>query len=448
MIFFSIFITIYVYEQKNALKNRIYPNVYIDNVNFGRKSVNDLEKYFQDKNRALADRTIKIVFGRDEIATFSAQALKLNYDIQTLKEQSLLIGRTPSRVANMYQSMMTILDLGRFDLTSNLNYDLAEAHEFLTLLEEKYNRDSEDALFNVVEGRVVAFKIEKNGLKIDRAKALKDLNVILSEIKVNPSKTFTLIVDSSLIKPKISLSSINEFGIVEKIGEGKSNFSGSIPTRIHNVKLATSKFKGVLIPKDEIFSFNKIVGDISSSTGYQPAYIIKQGRTVLGDGGGVCQVSTTLFRAALNSGLPIVERNAHAYRVHYYENDSKPGFDATVYAPSVDFKFKNDTAAYILIQTTIEGNELTFSLYGKKDTRKVEISEGKIWDLQPAPGAVYQDDPTLKRGVTKQVDWSVGGAKASFHYKVTKDDVITQDRDFFSNFRPWQAVYLVGTGDF
>src|SRR6185369_9618298 len=119
-----------------------------------------------------------------------------------------------------------------------------------------------------------------------------------------------------------------------------------------------------------------------------------------GDGGGVCQVSTTLFRAALNAGLPIVERHAHAYRVGYYEEDSPPGFDATVYVPSVDLKFKNDTDHYLLIQTVIDPQELrlTFNLYGTKDDRKVTVTTPVVTNFRPAPADLYQDDPTLPKG--------------------------------------------------
>jgi vancomycin resistance protein YoaR len=91
------------------------------------------------------------------------------------------------------------------------------------------------------------------------------------------------------------LAQTNNFGIEELIGVGTSNFTHSAPERVYNVTLATSKFNGVLIPKGAVISFNDLVGDISSLTGYKQAYVIKNGRTVLGDGGGVCQVSTTLF---------------------------------------------------------------------------------------------------------------------------------------------------------
>jgi vancomycin resistance protein YoaR len=151
----------------------------------------------------------------------------------------------------------------------------------------------------------------------------------------------------------------------------------------------------------------------------------------------------------LNAGLPIVERHAHAYRVGYYENDSQPGFDATVFAPTNDLKIKNDTPAYILVQTEIdkENNLLYFKLYGKKDNRRSEISKIALYDLTPPPPSLYQDDPTLKKGVIKQVDYAASGGKASFHYQVTKDNQTIIDQDFLSLFKPWQAVYLVGTAD-
>jgi vancomycin resistance protein YoaR len=190
------------------------------------------------------------------------------------------------------------------------------------------------------------------------------------------------------------------------------------------------------------------VGDISAATGYQSAYIIKDGRTVLGDGGGVCQVSTTLFRAALAAGLPIIERHAHAYRVHYYEEGGfKPGLDATVYGPTYDLKFKNDTPTSILIQvkTDVANLSLTFDLYGTGDGRKAQISNQKLWDITPPPPDLYQDDPTLPKGTVKQVDFAAWGAKASFDYLVTRGTEVLESTTFVSNFRPWQAVYLKGT---
>ncbi|MGB2731407.1 MAG: VanW family protein, partial [Microgenomates group bacterium] len=152
---------------------------------------------------------------------------------------------------------------------------------------------------------------------------------------------------------------------------------------------------------------------------------------------------------ALNTGLPILNRTAHAYRVHYYENDTGPGFDATVFSPTVDLKIKNDTQAAILIQTSVdEVNRLVyFKLYGKKDGRKVEVSKAEVWDVSPPPEPSYEDDPTLQRGITKQIDFGAWGAKARFSYKVTYPTNEVKDEIFYSVYRPWKAIFMVGTKD-
>jgi vancomycin resistance protein YoaR len=211
--------------------------------------------------------------------------------------------------------------------------------------------------------------------------------------------------------------------------------------------LASSRFKGVLLAPGEVFSFNKVLGDVSTLTGYRQAYIIKEGRTVLGDGGGVCQVSSTLFRAALNVGLPIVERKAHSYRVSYYEQNSPVGLDATVYDPTADLKIKNDTPAHILIQPQVnpKNSQLIFEIYGTNDGRVSKISKPTISNLTPPPEDLYQDDPSLPAGTLKQIDWKAWGAKVTYTYNVSRDGETIFQKTFVSNYQPWQAVYLRGT---
>ncbi|MEK7177768.1 MAG: VanW family protein, partial [Patescibacteria group bacterium] len=372
----------------------------------------------------------------------------LKYDGKTIAERAFLIGRSSNLPSRYLQKFLTIFNLKKYYFESLIEYDNSELKDFISLSEDKYNFPAKNALFKFENGKVVEFRKESNGLKILTNQFLPDFDKVVNGFKMEVTNK-KVVLNSEVIKPEIKLSDINEYGIEEFIAEGKSDYTHSIPQRVHNLTLAASKFNGVLIPKGKEFSFVETVGDISSLTGYQPAYIIKEGKTVLGDGGGVCQVSTTLFRAALNAGLPIVERNAHAYRVGYYENDSQPGFDATIYAPNIDLKIKNDTPGYILIETEIdkENNLLYFRFYGKKDSRRVDISKATVYDVVPALPPKYQDDATLKKGVTKQVDFAAGGAKAFFTYKVYKEEKLTIDEKFFSNFRPWAAVYLVGTAD-
>lgn len=446
---FFFFLISYFIKGELTVRDKIYPRVYVDTVNFGGKTKNDVESYFQQKNKKLKEVKIILIYKDNEVATFSGEIIRLRYDEKILANHAASIGRSTNFATRMYQKMKAFLNIGRFYFPAHVSFDKKPAEEYLTYLEEKYNQPAENALFNFEKGKVMAFKIEKNGLKILKEEALDNFESIIATIKNNRVNNVTIQIADEILLPEITLSQANDFGISEIIAEGKSDFTGSMSERIHNIILATSKFNGVLIPKEAIFSFNKTIGDISSSTGFKPAYIIKSGKTILGDGGGVCQVSTTLFRAALNAGLPIIERVAHAYRVSYYENDSKPGFDATVFDPTADLKFKNNTPGYILIQTTINktNHTLLFTLYGKKDGRRTEISPVKIWDVIPPSPPLYQDDTTLKRGVKKQVDWAAWGAKTTFHYRVEKESEVLVEQDFFSSFRPWRAVYLIGTAE-
>ena len=182
---------------------------------------------------------------------------------------------------------------------------------------------------------------------------------------------------------------------------------------------------------------------MSSYTGYKQAYIIRNDRTVLGDGGGICQVSTTLFRTALNAGLPIVERRVHLYHVSYYEQNSEPDFDATVYVSITDLKIKN-TPSYILIQTINDPvkKTLDFEIYGTDDRRIVTITKPLISSETPPPEDL---DPTKPEGTIEQIYWKTWDAEASFNYIVEKNNEIIFQKTFYSNYRPWQSIFLQRT---
>lgn len=445
---FIIILYLKIAQYNKFFYNKVYPNVYIDKVNFSGKTKDEVIKYFEKKSLPLKKILITIILDKKPIATFSGEQLNLKYDGQTAAERAFYIGRSSSFFSSIYQKITSFFKLRHFDFISSLNYDKNIVKDRLETFKEQFDKPAKNALFKFESGKVTSFRKEENGQEIDINLIILDFDKVIYSLK-NQQKNKTIKINPNIIKPEITLSSINNFGIEELIAEGRSDYTHSIPSRIHNIILAASKFNGVLIPPGKVFSFNETVGDISLLTGYQPAYVIKEGKTVLGDGGGVCQVSTTLFRAALNAGLPIIERNAHAYRVNYYENDMKPGFDATVFSPSVDLKIKNDTPSYILIQTEVDktNNLLYFRFFGKKDNRRVEISDSIVWDVIPPPEPKYQEDPTLKKGVVKQIDFPAWGSKAYFSYKVYKGNKLVIDKKIYSSYRPWQAVYLVGTAD-
>ena len=200
-------------------------------------------------------------------------------------------------------------------------------------------------------------------------------------------------------KALISRETIGEIGIETLVGKGESNFARSPRNRIHNIAVGAGKFNGTMIASGETFSFLKTLGPVTAATGYLPELVIKANKTVPEYGGGMCQVSTTAFRGAVNSGFEVIERASHAYPVSYY---SPQGTDATVYIPSPDLKFINNTPAHILIQTKVVGNILTFEFYGTYDGRRVETIGPISYDRKP-DGAmrakwtqeVYRNDGSL-----------------------------------------------------
>jgi vancomycin resistance protein YoaR len=202
------------------------------------------------------------------------------------------------------------------------------------------------------------------------------------------------------------------------------------------------------LPPGAIFSFNEYLGAVTAENGFEDSLIIWGDRTAVGIGGGVCQVSTTAFRAAFFGGFEILERWAHGYRVSWYEIDAGPGLDATIYAPDVDFKFRNDTDSFLLIQTytDVVAGTVTFRFYGTPANRRVTM-EGPLVENESRPAPpLYQDDPSLPKGVSKQVEWAKDGADVTVKRTVTQGDAIIHQDIFVSRYRPWRALYLVGTG--
>lgn len=248
-------------------------------------------------------------------------------------------------------------------------------------------------------------------------------------------------------EPAITLAKTNQLGINELIGYGESYYAHSIASRIHNVKITSDRLNYAVVAPGQEFSFNQTIGEVSAATGYQAAYIIKSGQTLLSEGGGVCQVSTTLFRALLDAGVDITRRLPHSYRVSYYELDRQPGFDATVYSGNVDLRFVNDTPGHLLIVSQADSDRvyMQVKIYGTNDGRQSTISNYKQWGYQPPLATVYIPDASLPTGKLRQIDWSASGIKASFDWTVTdKNGQVIHQKNYYSYYRPWAAKYLKG----
>lgn len=240
-----------------------------------------------------------------------------------------------------------------------------------------------------------------------------------------------------------------ELGITENVVATSTYFSGSSAGRIQNIETASSAFHGLLIAPGETLSMADILGDISLDKGYAEALIIYGDRTIKGVGGGVCQVSTTLFRAVFYGGYQIDERHPHAYRVLYYEqgpNSPGPGLDATVFVPLVDFKFTNDSEYWILSETYVYGTQLLWKFYSTSDGRTVSWQSSGPKNVVDAPKPLYKENDDLDKGEIEKVDYEADGMDVVVTRTVSRDGQVIHDDVIRTHYLPWRAIYEYGPG--
>jgi vancomycin resistance protein YoaR len=254
----------------------------------------------------------------------------------------------------------------------------ADANSLYTNLLQQLLAESEvqpqEAKLTITNGLVSDFQADQAGRSLDPAATIK--RAVTATLR-NATNTEPVI---ATLAPNKTLRETNALGIVGLVAHGESNFAGSTKNRMHNIQVGASKFKWILLKPGQEFSFNEYLGPVSEDAGFKPELVIKTSGTVPELGGGLCQVSTTAFRAALYGGLPVTARRNHSYAVKYY---APQGTDATIYPGVQDLKFINDTHAYLLVDTYIEGTKLYFNFYGTPDDRRVEIDGPYQYDYGP-----------------------------------------------------------------
>lgn len=306
----------------------------------------------------------------------------------------------------------------------------------------------QNAKFVMENNRVKEFNGSRTGASLNAEKTYDDLNTIFRGRNYGSSelnKTVTISVD--IAKPTQEMSDVNDLGIMEVLGIGYSTFKDSHTNRIKNIANAVKRLNGILIKPGEEFSANKFAGPYTKENGFLPEMVIKGNKIIPEVGGGMCQIGTTLFRMAMNAGMPITERRNHSLVVGYYADpvNGNPGTDATLYEPNVDFKFLNDTGGYLLIQTEIDykNQRLIFTLWGKSDGRSGSYTHPTVKKWIPAGEPQEIITPDLKPG-EKKCQNAFRGAIASFTYTRFTSTSEKIERIFDSYYRPLPKICTIG----
>ncbi len=330
--------------------------------------------------------------------------------------------------------------------------DEKELRKSLADLKIVVDRQPRDArfVFDDSNGQIEPISSSAVGREMDVEASIDAINAALQrgEHSVN------LVVAEQ--QPSVSDQAIgSDLGIIQLVATQTTYFYGSSEARIQNIVTAASQYHGLLIAPGETFSMGSVLGDVSLENGYAEALIIYGGRTIKGVGGGVCQVSTTLFRTVFFAGFPIIERYSHAYRVPYYEMDASghvdsqfAGMDATVYFPLVDFKFQNDTPHWMLMETYVDvgARTLTWKIYSTSDGRSVTWETTGPQNIVPPPETVFEENPELDANEIKQVDYAAEGADVTVTRTVWRGGLVYFTDQIQTHYEPWAAVCQFGPG--
>jgi vancomycin resistance protein YoaR len=323
--------------------------------------------------------------------------------------------------------------------------------KYLARIAPLVNHASQNArfIFNDTTRQLDLYRVAVTGRVLD---VTTSQDSILQKLKQGEhSIPLVIVPDNPAVTSDATATSLGITGLVKSY---TSYFRGSSQARLQNIQAASEQFKGLLVPPNSVFSMAQALGDVSLENGYAEALIIYNGHTITGVGGGVCQVSTTLYRTALYGGYPIIERHEHAYRVMYYEQTASStdpnlaGLDATVYVPLVDLKFKNDRPYWLLMETYfhVDTQSLEWKFYSGDDGRTTQVTNLGLQNVFPHPAPRFEEDPDLATGICKQVDYAADGADVTVQRVVSRGGLTLFTDTIFTHYEPWQAVYDYGPG--
>lgn len=300
--------------------------------------------------------------------------------------------------------------------------------------------------FNETTQQLEAIQPAIGGRRLDVAATIRELEARAL------SADRTARMQFSYIQPRYHNNvTAAELGIVERVSEATTTFTGSDANRRVNIAVSASKMDGVIIAPGEEFSFNTVLGDLTYEEGFVDAKVIFGERTQNGIGGGVCQVSTTIFRAAFTGGYTIIERHAHPYRVGYYEQGAfPPGLDAAIYTPERDFRFQNDTPYHLLIEVSIypAADTIQFRFYSTNTGRTVEVQAPRVASPTNISEVKYEANSDVPLGQFIQTEFPVEGADVNVKRIVrAADGTVIREDNIFTHYLPWGAVYEVNPAD-
>lgn len=411
---------------------KIAPNVSIDGYDVGRmtlaEAMNELKNAF-DNNLNQAYMTLK---HGEKTWQLNYKDIDYSYDYDRALAEAYSLTRQGSLFNRYIDSIL--IRMNKKDITIGFSYDKEKVAQFIKNISKEIDSEPIDATIRLVSGK---FQItdEKLGSRLDQEKAVNMISAAIDSKSIANVELPVEVIDAEITRADLS-------NITDKLGEYSTSFNASNESRSYNIKLATKSVTDVLVRPGETFSLNKTIGPRLAKYGYRTAKVIINNEYVDGIGGGICQVSSTLYNAALLANLKIVERKNHSLPSSYIAM----GRDATISGDYIDFKFMNNTPYPLYIYGEVKSNQVRFSIYGKNENkgRQIKIKTEILKKIEPKIKII--EDSSLPVG-TKIVEKKAipGYVVRSYRVIVENGKEVLVEPLYTDTYRASDGVTRVGT---
>ncbi len=412
--------------------DEMQPNISINNIDISRLTKEEAEaKVRKVMGEEFAKLELSVKFQEKEWK-LNYEDIELHYDVENVIEEAYSIGRQ----GNFFKRLTTVIDsqFNSHELSLNYTYNEQKVHELVEEIAKEIDQEAVEATISYKKPDFVVTQ-DKPGRTVNKDKTIE-------AIKAELDKRVSAVIELPVYIVEASIRKSDLENIKDVIGEFSTKFNAADVDRTHNIKVATSSASHILLHPGEIYSVNQVVGPRLAKYGFKEAKVIINNELVPGIGGGVCQVSTTLYNAALLANLKIVERRNHTLPLSY----APVGRDATISGDYIDFKFKNSTPYPIYIYGEVSGSWVKFSIFGKNDypNRAVRIETETVKVTEPVITTI--PDSTLLEGTEVEEKKAYTGYVVKSYRVIIENGVaIFKEPLFTDTYKVVDGVMRVGT---
>ncbi|MFZ5645716.1 MAG: VanW family protein [Bacillota bacterium] len=415
--------------------DKIVPGVYVQGGDLSGLTREKASEVLLGLEKDLVQSTPLVLRYEDRFWLLKPHNIGLAVDTEKVLDEALGVGRKGSPAERWRQWRKASREGLLIPLY--VKADRARLDSELDVIASEITTVPRDAYLKINPDDTVEVVPSVDGIRVDSDKVSQSLVDIFKDYQKTPEIKLSLIKSS----PKVSTAEIAALGVDGILASFTTTFNQKDTDRSYNVKTAASALEGMLIKPSEVFSFNEVVGPRSTEAGYKNAKVIINNELVDGLGGGVCQVSSTLYNVVLLANFEIIDRANHSIPVAYVA----PGRDATVTDNYLDFRFKNTTPNHVYIKTLIGPGRITIKLYGNSKYRKQVLIRTKVIETIPFK-QVYEKDPTLKEGEVKLKRQGSPGLRVLAERVVLENGQEKVQKLPASLYHPVSQIVLTGPG--